>query len=172
MNKTELKQYFSRLQNGDKVAFEHIYNDMKRPIFTVALRIVQSRETAEDITQEVFVRLFSSPPDSSVRDPRAWIFRMARNLSIDALRKKQSSDIDGMEIPTEDSTDDTVLKIDIETAMARLSPIEREIVTLHLNLDMNFSEISKITGLSMSASYRKYCKAVNALRGMLDGGAL
>jgi len=53
-----------------------------------------------------------------------------------------------------------------------LPPVEREIVTLHLNFDMNFSEIAKITGLSMSASYRKYSKAVKALRKMLDGGAL
>lgn len=172
MNKAELKYYFSKLRNGDNSAFEHIYEDMKKPVYTVSLRIVQSKEAAEDITQEVFVRLFTSPPDSSVRDPRAWIFRMARNLSIDALRRKQSSDIDGEEIPTDDTTDGAVLRMDIESAIARLSPVEREIVTLRLNFDMNFSEIARITGLSLSASYRKYCKAIKALREMLDGGAL
>lgn len=172
MNSNELKQYFSMLQKGNKEALEYIYNDMKKPIYTVSLRIVQSKEIAEDITQEVFVKLFSSPPDSSVRDPRAWMFRMARNLSIDALRKKECSDIDGVEIPTDDTTNEIVLKMDVEKAMAKLLPIEREIVTLHLNFDMNFVEIAKITGLSLSASYRKYCKAIKALREMLDGGAL
>ena len=172
MNSNELKQYFSMLRKGNKEAFEYIYNDMKKPIYTVSLRIVQSKEIAEDITQEVFVKLFASPPDSSVRDPRAWMFRMARNLSIDALRKKECSDIDGMEIPIEDTTDKAVLKMDIEVAIARLTPIEREIVTLHLNFDMNFVEIAKITGLSLSATYRKYRKAVKDLREMLDGGAL
>ena len=87
MNGTNLTEYISMVRNGDKAAFTQIYNDLKTPVYTIILRIVQSVDVAEDVTQDVFVKLFTSPPDSSVRNPRAWIFRMARNLAIDVLRE-------------------------------------------------------------------------------------
>ena len=98
MSETYLKEYFSRVQQGDKEAFAHIYNELKQPVFTIVCRIVQSKEIAEDVTHDVFVKLFVSPPDSSVRNPRAWIFQIARNLAIDALRKGQCIDIDDVDI--------------------------------------------------------------------------
>lgn len=83
----ELKEYFSKMRDGDKEAFAHIYNELKSPVFTVSFRIVQSREAAEDITHDVFVKLYTSPPDSNVKNLKAWVFQMTRNLSLDALRK-------------------------------------------------------------------------------------
>ena len=110
MFETDLKEYFSRVQNGDKDAFARIYNELKQPVFTIACRIVQSKEIAEDVTQDVFVKLFISPPDSSIRNPRAWIFQMARNLAIDALRKKQSIDLDDVELAVEDEISGVIMR--------------------------------------------------------------
>ena len=172
MFETDLKEYFSRVQNGDKDAFAQIYNELKQPVFTIVCRIVQSKEIAEDVTQDVFVKLFISPPDSSIRNPRAWIFQMARNLAIDALRKKQSIDLDDVELAVEDEISGVIMRWDIESAISRLPRDEREVLTLHINAELHFNEIAHIVGLSLPATYRKYRKAIKTLRELLGGGAL
>ena len=82
MNNEQLKILFTKIRNKDKEAFTTVYNEMKFPVFTVIYRIVNNKEIVEDITQEVFVRLFVSTPDPSVKNIRAWIFTLARNLAI------------------------------------------------------------------------------------------
>lgn len=159
----------------DNESFIQIYNELKVSVFTVSYRIVQSRELAEDITQDVFVKLFTLPPDSSVRNIRAWIFRIARNLCIDALRKKQSIDIDELQIADSQDIQDVASSLDLETAIGSLPVEEREILSLHLNCDLGFKEISDICNMPMTTVYRKYRKALNALKKLLcemDGGSI
>lgn len=170
MEQTELRKHFNALRGGDREAFAVIYNDMKTPVYTVIYRIVRRRECAEDVMQEVFVRLFTSPPDDSVKNLRSWIFTMAHNLALDSLRKKQSEPLedgntDAAEPPLEHSVG---LRLDVESALRRLSSEESRIVTLHLNAGLTFREISSVTGISPSAVYRLYKKAVSALRAELS----
>ncbi|MDO4419921.1 MAG: RNA polymerase sigma factor [Ruminococcus sp.] len=172
MKEADIREHFEKVRNGDKEAFKYIFNEYKKPVFTVVCRILGDIQTAEDITQEVFVKLFFSPPDSSVKNTRAWIFKIARNLSIDALRKKQSLSIDDVELTADDTCDEIVLRLDLDVAMKKLTDIQRQVVTLHLNGGLTFSEIAFITGLSLSAAFRSYRKALETLREILDGGAL
>ena len=167
-----LNESFSRVRNGDKEAFAQIYDELEKPVFTIVSRIVQSREIAEDVTQDVFVKLFVCPPDSTVKNPRAWIFQMARNAAINARRKKQGVDIDGVELAADDQISNVVIRLDIESAISKIPSIEREILSLRINAQLHFYEISRIVGLSVPATYRKYRKAMNTLRGLLGGDAL
>lgn len=171
MFEINLNEYFSRVRNGDKEAFAQIYDELEKPVFTIVSRIVQSKEIAEDVTQDIFVKLFISPPDSSVKNPRAWIFQMTRNLAINAL-KKQGIDIDDLELVADDQISNVVTRMDIESAISRLPRVEREIVSLRINAELHFNEISHIVGLSVPATYRRYRKAIKALREFLGGDAL
>lgn len=172
MKNIDLKETFEKIRNGDKEAFALVYSELKKPVFTVVCRTVGDSLTAEDITQEVFVRLFLSPPDSSVKNIRAWIFKVASNLCIDALRKNQSLSIDDYELKVDDTCENVAMHLDLEAAIQRLSQSERQILTLHLNGGLKFNEIAAVCGLSLSAAYRRYRKALKTLREILDGGAL
>ncbi|MBE6794265.1 MAG: sigma-70 family RNA polymerase sigma factor [Ruminococcaceae bacterium] len=168
MKDADLKMNISKVRAGDKEAFGIIYSELKKPVFTVALRIVGDVPLAEDITQDVFVKLFLLPPPPSVKNPRAWIFKMARNLSIDALRKTQSLSIYDNEPEPYDESSLIAEKIDLMRAFKKLSVSERQIVALHLNASLKFSEISDIMDLSLSAVYRRYKKALKTLRDYLE----
>ncbi len=170
MNENELHAAFALVRDGDKDEFAHLYSEMKTPVFTVISRIVRSRAMAEDITQEVFVKLYVSPPPPSIKHLRAWIFKMARNLAIDALRKKEAVDLEDAQDLSDDSGDGIAARMDIEAAIAALSCTERQIVTLHLNGGLTFSDIAAIVGVSLPAVYRKYRKAIQSLREKLNGG--
>ncbi|MBQ8171574.1 MAG: sigma-70 family RNA polymerase sigma factor [Oscillospiraceae bacterium] len=164
----DIEEMFSRLRNGDKEAFADIYRSLRVPLYTLILRIVNNRETADDIMQELFMRLYSSPPDSTVNNCRAWVFASARNLAIDYIRKHCCEEKNTTEACT--CPDTSAEKLDIERAIAMLSQEQREVLSLHLNAGFTFSEISNITGSTLSSVYRRYRSAIKALRKELNGG--
>ncbi len=170
MVEMNLSEMFARIRNGDMDDFAGVYQELKQPVYTICYRITQSKETAEDITHDVFIKLFHSPPDPSVKNVRAWIFQMARNLSIDALRKESRRSDRDAPIEIEDPYPHLDLRMDIEAALGSLSCDEREILTLHLNAALNFREISRIVGLSLPATYRRYRFALKLLQEALNGG--
>lgn len=162
-----MDEYFTRLQGGDTDAFEYIYAELKDPVYTIAYRIVQSRELAEDVAQDVFVKLFDLPEGLAVKYPRAWIFQMTHNAAIDALRReKPTEDID--ELSQSLPAGDIEGRLDMEKALAALPRVEREIVSLHLNAELTFSEIADITGLTLSSVYRRYRKSLKILKKLLE----
>ncbi len=79
-----------RVAEGDSAAYETLYQRYKSRILTFVMRYVGDREWAEDLCQEVFLRLYRNP---RAFDPRnrfsTWLFTVARNLSIDFLRRKR-----------------------------------------------------------------------------------
>lgn len=166
------QKLLDRVRAGDKNAFAQLYHELKQPVFVIVSRIVRSEAMAEDVTQDVFVKLYASPPDPSVKNPRAWIFRMARNLAIDTLRKQRDIALDDVDIPSMDPTEGIHTRLDLETAIWRLPQCERELLSLHLNAELPFREIARIVGLTLPAAYRKYRRALKALRDILNGGAL
>ncbi len=172
MDRTQLSEVFAKIQCGDKEAFTQLYHDLKQPVFTIIYRILQDQTTAEDLTQDIFVKLFVSPPESTVKNPRAWIFRMAHNLAVDALRKTQPANIDDIVLSSTERMDSIADKTDLERAIATLSCAEREILSLRINGELRFQDIARITGQALSSVYRCYRKTLKTLQTLLNGGAL
>ncbi len=170
MQEADLKTLFTKIRCGDKDAFADVYCFTKQPVYTIIYRIVQNKETAEDLTHDLFLKLYLSPPEDSVRNYRAWIFQTAHNLAIDALRKKQCTELQEDLADSRDELDRLVQILDIESAIAQLSCIEREIFSLHVNADLPFRQIAPIVGLSLPAVYRRYRKALHTLQKAYNGG--
>lgn len=172
MNNEQLRACLERVRGGDKEAFGRVYDALKQPVFTVAWRILRSQEAAEDVTHDVFVKLFAAPPAPAVNNPRAWIFQMARNRAIDVLRRAQTADGEDAALAAEDALGERLLRLDVEAAIAALSRREREVLTLRLNADLPFHEIAHITGASLSSVYRTYRKALKTVQTTVNGGAV
>lgn len=167
----QLLSLFAALHGGSMSAFEEIYAALSKPVYTVALRIAGERTLAEDITQEVFIKLFSSPPDSSVKKPRAYIFAMTHNAAINSLKKlSQYENIECAEdIPDNCSLQTTAEnRLDIAAALAKLPREEREVVTLHVNGGFKFREIAQIMGIPAGTAAWHWSKAIDTLRQILD----
>lgn len=75
---------------GDLEAFEHLIRRYQSPVFSFILRYLGDRATAEDMAQEVFLKVYQA---SSRFDPRArvssWIFKIAYNLSMNELKRRK-----------------------------------------------------------------------------------
>jgi RNA polymerase sigma-70 factor, ECF subfamily len=79
-----------RAQRGDERAFALILRAYETPIFNYVYRIVGDRALAEDLTQEVFVRVFQALPRFSLRCKfTTWLFQVAKNRVLDELRARE-----------------------------------------------------------------------------------
>ena len=93
-----------RCRAGDGSAWEQIVANYSRRIFNLAYRFTSSVEAAEDLTQEVFVRIYKTLDqyDSKHGDLSNWLMRLARNLIIDDYRHRQRNPQDSYAEDVED----------------------------------------------------------------------
>ena len=168
MTDQQLKTQLEALKTGDQQAFLKIYQELKTPVYTVLVRLTGDRLLSEDLLQEVFLRIYRQPPEAE--KPRAYVFRMARNLAIDALRQKQPCD--PLEEHSLQADHDPTVKLDLERAFARLTAGERQLVALHLSAGLTFREVASIVERPLGTVLWQYRKAIEKLRNTLDGGCL
>jgi RNA polymerase sigma-70 factor, ECF subfamily len=80
----------ARARQGSEKAYRELLGRYQRPVFSIVFRMVRDRERAEDLAQETFVRVFNN---IDKYDPRfkfsSWIFKIATNLTIDSIRRKE-----------------------------------------------------------------------------------
>jgi RNA polymerase sigma-70 factor (ECF subfamily) len=86
-----------RIVARDAAAVAELYDRHSRLLFGLILRIVRNRGEAEEILQEVFVRVWTRAElyDERLGGPRPWLVRLARNCAIDRLRARRARDASG-----------------------------------------------------------------------------
>jgi RNA polymerase sigma-70 factor (ECF subfamily) len=141
---------------GDTAAWETLVHTHWKRVFNIAYKFVAQYDEAEDLTQEIFVKLFSALP---TYDRRAqfdtWLTRVSRNLCIDHYRRRRreeekvTDDIDPDSIPIDKllSRPDAALEQRAEVAMvrqalAKLPPTYREAVALRDIHELSYEEIA------------------------------
>jgi RNA polymerase sigma-70 factor (ECF subfamily) len=81
-------------QQGRETAFRELIRRYERPVFSLIFRMVRDRETAEDLAQEAFIKVLNHidryRPEFKLS---SWLFKIANNVAIDFLRKRQLSTI-------------------------------------------------------------------------------
>lgn len=152
---------------GDKDAFEEIVTLFQHRLYHVCYRMLGSREEAEDIAQEAFVRAYINIQTyDQKRKFSTWIFRIATNLCIDRLRKKKpdyylDATVRGTEGLTmysqirapEDLPEEEVEKLEtqerVQHEINKLSERYRTVIILRYLEELPLQEISDILGLPL-----------------------
>jgi RNA polymerase sigma-70 factor (ECF subfamily) len=152
--------YVRRARAGDVRAFSAIVSNYQKMVFTIVLKIVGNREDAEDITQEVFVKVFKSLDQfKEEAEFSTWLYRIAYNTTLSELRKRKLSflsinenlDTDNEPITDEEELDVTEIKLQyLEVALKKLPPDEIFLVTLYYFKEQSIDAISKISDLSVA----------------------
>jgi RNA polymerase sigma factor (sigma-70 family) len=145
-----------RCLDGDTAAWDALVRTYWKRVFNIAYKFVAQYDEAEDLTQEIFVKLFRALP---TYDRRAqfdtWLTRVSRNLCIDHYRRRRreeekvTDEIDPDTIPIEElvSRPDAALEQRAEVAMvrqamAKLPPTYREAVSLRDIHELSYEEIA------------------------------
>jgi RNA polymerase sigma-70 factor (ECF subfamily) len=146
-------------QLGDPVAWEQVVRDYSRRVFNLAFRFTSNSEAAEDLTQDVFVRVYRSlgQYDPAQGNLSNWLMRLARNLVIDDYRRRQRTPTDGSD-PLEDheyrlhgssvapdrSLERAERRLQVHEAIKKLSPELRECVILRDIDELAYAEIVEL----------------------------
>lgn len=142
---------------GDGAAWEQIVHDYSRRIYNLAYRFTSRSDTAEDLTQEVFVRVYRSLDQYDARqgDLQNWLMRLARNLIIDDYRKRQRTPHDNQADDLADHTyhlhnssrsvqqemERRELGAQVQAGIDKLSPDLRTCVILRDIEELSYQEI-------------------------------
>ena len=170
INVINLDTWLTRLREKDNEALEHLYLELKRPIFIFILSIVKDYHIAEDILQETFIKVITNSESyEKGSNAKAWIFSIARNISLNQIKSRKREELKE-DIIKEDST---LFTEEVESAMEFLRLIEpleseeREIVALKLSAGLGHKQIAETLNISVINSRAKYSRAIKKLKNII-----
>ena len=175
----EIEPLVIAAMSGDQAAFRGLVEAFQRPLFYVVMRYLKNEADALDLVQGVLVKAYRDL--ASLQNPRAfksWLFRIAVNLSLNAIRdnrKYQHDPIEehfdlGVEAKAEDRIQQKQQWSAVLAATERLSPMQRKVLLLKLEADLSHSEIAQALDASVGAIRVHYHNAVKRLRAILSEG--
>jgi RNA polymerase sigma-70 factor, ECF subfamily len=134
-----------RAQRGDERAFSVIVRAYETPVFNYILRLVGDRSLAEDLTQEVFLRVFQGLPKFSLRCRfTTWLFQVTKNRVLDELRANERRP--RALVPLDDVPQLEVLDVPLERVQA-IDAVWRAVGNLGVDLKMALL-LRDVVGLS------------------------
>jgi len=183
-------QVVALAQQGKEAAYRELLARYERPVFSLIFRMVRDRETAEDLSQETFIKVLNNidrySPDFKFS---SWLFKIANNLTIDHLRRRRLNTIsiegapDAVTAESARATSIVVasgdesplaeleskeLGVSIERAIAQLRHEYRACIMLRHVEDRSYEEIAEIVKLPLGTVKTYIHRARHELRAALD----
>lgn len=162
-----------RIKEGDIVAFTALYKKYSAGIYTFCTNLTKSRQDAQDMVQEIFVKLWDSrqklSPDASAR---GFLFVLAKNMLIDAYRKRVNDPVyeDYIEYSNSLGSEDesrieyqeflTIVKSQIDT----LPPAQRRVMNLSKIENLSIKEIAERLNVSQQTVMNQSSQGLKHLR--------
>ena len=163
---------------GDAGAFETLYKRHRGPVYRFVLRAIKNRSTAEELFQEVWIRVIEA---RSRYAPQArfttWLYTIAHNLLVDHWRKKGLSLVQLDDEPTVAAPDNPARQAEARQSLARLlqalealPAAQREAFLLHEEAGLSVAEIAAATGTKEEAAKSRLRYAMAKLKAAVDDG--
>ena len=177
-------QLMLRVKEGDDDSFALLLQKYRNPVIHFLYRMVHDQGVAEELAQEVFLRVYRS---RMTYEPTAkfttWLFRIATHLALNSIRdqrheKNQERIDDNEAVPTvkqvadvKPSAEDVMLRqarfAEVREAIQTLPDKQRAAVLMHKYKEMEYSQIARILNCSESAVKSLLFRAYETLRGRL-----
>ena len=175
------KELILLLQKDDKVAFYHIYERYSKRLFGFVLRYIKLEADAEEIVQEVFVKIWESRNQIDVFSSfEAYLFTIAYNTTISLLRKRSSEQkyLDHLKsIQNQAYAPDLIEEIQfneintkIESLLNELTPRQKEIFQLSREVGLSHLEIADKLDISVNTVKKHITNTLSFLKTRLDNG--
>jgi RNA polymerase sigma-70 factor (ECF subfamily) len=167
--------------SGNQEAFGSLYVRYLEPIYRYVFYRVPNSGDAEDLTEQIFLNAWESLTTGKSRKPienvRAWLYRIARNVVIDRIRKKKPLLVDMNEYDylatSNEGTPEAELETQLETAdllaaLDKLDEPSRELIILRYLNNLGHAEAAEVLGLSEGHSRVLQYRALKKLRKILN----
>ena len=174
MEPRQLEELLMALGRGEREALGLLYAAVKGAVYSMALSFLNRAEEAQDVTQDVFVKLWEAAPGYRPQGhPMAWILTITRNEARMKLRERgrvvELAEGEWEAIPADAPSVTSEDRQLLQQAMERLGPEERRIVLLHAVTGLKHREIAQVLGLPLSTVLSKYHRALKKLNTFMKG---
>ena len=167
------QELLALVQEGSQPAFDELVQRHTERFYRLAYRYVQNRETAEDLVQDAFVRLWENPaswrPDRNSKFT-TWFYRIVVNLSLDWQKKKRPLPLDE-EMPLIDereTADEAMIKVQeqrlLEKEIAALPERQRTALNLCFDEGLSNQEAAETMGVNLKALQSLIMRAKTTLK--------
>lgn len=171
----------ARAIKGDEQAMALLYETYFDRIYRYAYLRLNNRTEAEDVAQDVFIRALAAIKKYEERDVpfTAWLFRIAHNQVIDHVRKEKREkrvsfddcpNLQASEPPLDYLAEKNMEIEDITERIGKLSPAQREVISLRFGAEMPIAEVAAVLGKSQGTVKALQYNAVAALRKLISSG--
>ena len=174
-------EIISRVLTGEQNAYAELVSRYQAYVFTLVLRMIKSREDAEEIAQDVFVKAYRSLADFRGESKfSTWLYTIANTTSITFLRKKKLDvhSLDNEKVFEVADGKDSGFRANlveqksrvnmVNEAIAMLSPDDAEIITLFYKAEQNLEEISRILRLETNTVKVRLHRARTRLKDKME----
>jgi RNA polymerase sigma-70 factor (ECF subfamily) len=178
------RDIIEKAQTGDMDAFESIYKASSGFVYSVALRIVNSRQEAQEVTQDVFIKIYHNIKDFEFRSSfKTWAYRIAVNTALNAYKRvsketNRRQDFDSV-IDTQTASVDTKkemvdkeeraqAKAELDLLLCRLNPDQRACIVLREIEGLSYEEISSALNININTVRSRLKRARVALMANSD----
>ena len=166
MNLTD-EQLVAGYLAGDEMALEILIKRYLRPIYSFTFRFVGDSQETEDITQEVFVKVWRNLKKFDKNKKfKTWIFTIAKNTCLDWQKKKKTLPLFFAETIRDPSP---ILNEPLDRILERLSPKYRMVLFLRYNDHFTFREIAESLGESIDTIKTRHRRGIAILKKLLKG---
>lgn len=163
----EEKQIIEHLKNGDEFIYKYVYDQYARMVYSVCFRMTGNKEEAEDVTQDVFIKVFNSI-NSFREDSKlsTWIYQITVNACLNKVRRKKAINFLSLNFwedekgekemaadnltPKEELEKSEIKKI-VQDAINTLPAKQKSAIILSRYEELPYKEIAKIMGVSLSS---------------------
>ena len=165
----ELTNYIREISSGNETALAEFYSVYGRLILAQILSVVESRESAEEVLQDVLMSIVRYGFNKPIKNARAWLFKVIRNASFKRLAEDKSLQ-DELPIKEDDIVSDDYVfgmledSIDQINSLKCLTPIEQKCVLLHVIGGVKLPKVAEITGILYDKVRNTYYYALRKLR--------
>lgn len=177
-------QLIERLARGDMAALDELYTRYARPVYSLALRILGDSADAEEVTQDVFERVWRHARsfDAQRGQFSAWLLGVTHHVAVDALRKRQrrpqlltadrDDPRDWPNLPAPDDVSETTLRHlqaqQIRRALRSLPPPQQQAIELAYFNGMSHLEIAAALGDPLGTVKARIRRGMQRLRAALE----
>ncbi len=167
-------------RNGNEAAFNQLVDRYHSKVFTTIFLIVKDQAIAEDLLQDVFVKVLHTLNSDKYNEEgkfQPWVMRIAHNLAIDHFRKakryptillEDGSNVFNSLSFAEDSSEEQRIKEEtlvwVRNLIDELPEAQKEVVIMRHYLDLSFQEIAEQTGVSINTALGRMRYALNHIR--------
>jgi RNA polymerase sigma-70 factor (ECF subfamily) len=163
-----------RSQIGDEVAFQELLALYGPHLLRFARKMIESPETADDLTQEIWVAIFRGLPGLRDVDKfRPWAFRIARDRIYREYRRRNIGvrplgDDELEALPEIEKTSVALETGELQQSLDLIPPDQREVLVLRFFEEMSYEEIARVTGCALGTVRSRIHYAKRALKNALQ----